>query len=367
MQSSHNRPKSHWNQFAGVCWVGLFVHALTTGCWQRGPNDVVVYTALDREFSKPLLDEFQRQTQIVPIPKFDVESTKTVGLTQALIAEANRPRCDVFWNNEILNTIRLQKRGLLLPYQSSAGQAYPQQFRDPDGHWYGFAARARILIVNTDRIAEADYPRSIRDLTDDRWNDQVGIAKPLFGTTATHATVLFHLWGQAAATEFFTLVQSNAKVLSGNKQVALSVASGQLAWGITDTDDANVELLKGSPVSIVYPDQSDGAMGTLFIPNTIAIIAGGPNPTAARQLVEYVLSPSVEQALAQGPSAQIPLNRNVNVPTQVSTLADVRPVEVDFQAAAESWEVAAPILRDLFFQANQKPSGRDRPGGRSSR
>lgn len=332
-------------------WTVLVVSLVSVGCWQRGANDVVVYTALDREFSKPLLDDFERQSQFVVAAKFDVESTKTVGLTQALIAEANRPRCDVFWNNEILNTIRLQKRDLLLPYESSAGQAYPQPYRDPGGHWYGFAARARIFIVNTDRIDQANYPRSIQDLANPRWKDQVGIAKPLFGTTATHATVLFHLWGPETATEFFQQVKSNARVLSGNKQVALSVASGQLAWGITDTDDANVERLKGSPIAIVYPDQADDKMGTLFIPNTIAIIAGGPNPAAAKQLVEYVLSPPVEQALAQGPSAQIPLNPNVVVPTPASTSSNVRHVEVNFQAAAESWDVAAPVLRDLFFQA----------------
>lgn len=337
-------------QSSGACWTVLVLSLVSVGCWQRGANDVVVYTALDREFSEPLLDEFQRQSQVVVVPKFDVESTKTLGLTQALIAEANRPRCDVFWNNEIINTIRLQKRGLLLPYQSSAGQAYPQQFRDPGGHWYGFAARARIFIVNTDLIDEPNYPRSIQDLANEQWRDRVGIAKPLFGTTATHATVLFHLWGQDAATEFFTQVKSNAKILSGNKQVALSVASGQLAWGITDTDDANIEVLKGSPIAIVYPDQAEDAMGTLFIPNTIAIIAGGPNPAAARRFVEYVLSPPVEKALAQGPSAQIPLNPDVHVPTQAATLKEIRPVKVDFPAAANAWDIAAPILRDLFFQ-----------------
>ena len=86
-------------------------------------ESVVVYTALDREFSEPILDDFARETGIRPLAKFDVESTKTVGLTQALMAEADRPRCDVFWNNEILNTLRLERRGLLEPYHPSAALA----------------------------------------------------------------------------------------------------------------------------------------------------------------------------------------------------------------------------------------------------
>src|SRR4051812_50149200 len=93
-----------------------------SGC--GGPNggssrQVVVYTALDREFSEPLPDAYQKENGVRVLAKYDVESTKTVGLTQALIVEAARPRCDVFWNNEILNTIRLKDKGLLAPFHPS--------------------------------------------------------------------------------------------------------------------------------------------------------------------------------------------------------------------------------------------------------
>jgi muramoyltetrapeptide carboxypeptidase LdcA involved in peptidoglycan recycling len=50
-------------------------------------NEVVVYTALDSVFSEQILDDFSQQTGIQAAPKFDTESTKTVGLTQAIIAE----------------------------------------------------------------------------------------------------------------------------------------------------------------------------------------------------------------------------------------------------------------------------------------
>ena len=72
------------------------------GCLRPNPNEVVVYTALDREFSEPIFAEFTKETGIRVLAKYDAESTKTVGLTNAIIAEAARPRCDVFWNNEII-------------------------------------------------------------------------------------------------------------------------------------------------------------------------------------------------------------------------------------------------------------------------
>ncbi len=102
---------------------------------------VVVYSALDREFSDPLLKDYAQRSGARVLPKFDVESTKTVGLTNAIIAEARRPRCDLFWNNEILNTLRLKEKGLLVPFQPSRAGDLPATFRAKDGTWYGFAAR----------------------------------------------------------------------------------------------------------------------------------------------------------------------------------------------------------------------------------
>ena len=52
------------------------------------------------------------------------------------------------------------------------------------------------------------------------------------------------------------------------------MASGELAFGLTDTDDALEEMAAGMPVAIVYPDQAEGEFGTLFIPNTLALVNG---------------------------------------------------------------------------------------------
>jgi iron(III) transport system substrate-binding protein len=272
-----------------------------------------------------------------------------VGLVEAIIAERNRPRCDLFWNNEILNTLRLERQGLLEAYDSPVGQYYPDEFRSPDGFWYGFAARARVLIVNTKLIPEPERPKSIRDLTDPKWKGRCGMAKPLFGATATHAACLFAFWGNEKAMEFFKQIKANqARILSGNKQVALAVGGGQLAFGITDTDDAVIEVEKGMPVAIVYPDQGPDGLGTLFIPNTLAIIRGCPHGQNARRLVDYLLSPSVEEKLAKGTSAQIPLNPQVKIKTRLETPKTVKPMKVDFSAAADKWDAAAQFLRDEF-------------------
>ena len=90
--------------------------------------------------------------------------------------------------------------------------------------------------------------------------------------------------------------------------MAEAVSAGQLAFGMTDTDDAMVEVEQGMPVAIVYPDQAADGIGTLFIPNTVMMIKGCPHPEAAKRLIDFLLSPAVEKSLAECPSAQIPLN-----------------------------------------------------------
>jgi iron(III) transport system substrate-binding protein len=295
------------------------------------------------------LKAYGQQSGVRVLPKYDVESTKTVGLTNLIIAEAVRPRCDLFWNNEILNTLRLKEKGLLVPFHPGASADLPESFKDKRGFWYGFAARARILIVNTNLVASSDRPKGIRDLLDPKWKGQIGIAKPLFGTTATQAACLFATWGEERGRQFFRDLKSNAvQVFSGNKQVATAVGSGQIAIGLTDTDDAIGEVDAGSPVLILYPDQEPGGLGTLFIPNTLAIIKGAPHQKEAEALADYLLRPAVEETLARGPSAQIPLLSSTKIKARVETPKTVHAMSVDFEAAAKVWDKVAAFLLSEF-------------------
>ena len=92
------------------------------------------------------------------------------------------------------------------------------------------------------------------------------------------------------------------------------VRDGHFAFGLTDTDDFNVAREEGFPVAVVYPDQGEGELGTLLIPNTVAILADAPHPEAARQLVDFILSREVEERLAHARGAQIPRARRRAAP-----------------------------------------------------
>ena len=317
----------------------------------RAENDVVVYSALDQEFADPILAAFERSTnhETGIVAKFDVESTKTVGLVNEIIAEQNSPVCDVFWNNEIMHTVRLQKLGLLQPRKWDVRPGWPSDMIATDGTWCGFAARARVLLVNTKLIPDpADYPQSVDALTDPKWAQKCAMARPLFGTTATHFAVLRERNGREATLQQLKSIRGNALILSGNKQVALAVAAGTVAWGLTDTDDAIIEKDLGRDVAIVFPDQASDRPGTLRIPNTVAVLKAAPHPVAAGMLVDYLVQPDTEDRLAMGDSSQLPLHRQSKFKPRVLPQQPVRWMRVDFEAAADGWTEWATELREIL-------------------
>lgn len=323
----------------------------TVGCVPKAERDVVVYSALDQEFAQPILNAYERTTDhdTGVIGKFDVESTKTVGLVNLILAEDKSPVCDVFWNNEIMHTVRLQKLGLLEPRDWNVDSAYPPDMIASDGTWCGFAARARVLIVNKKRLPDpAMYPSSVAELADPKWAGDCAMARPLFGTTATHFAVLREVQGDAETIEQLTAIRNNAKILSGNKQVALAVSSGTVAWGLTDTDDAIIEKDQGFPVAIVFPDQASDQLGTLRIPNTIAVLKNAPHPIAAGRLADYLVTPETEDRLAMGDSSQMPISRGSKFPPRVLPASPVRWMRAPFEDAADDWQDWASRVQAIF-------------------
>ncbi len=337
--------------------VGIFVLVAAFAAFNcrdssESSQVVVVYTALDRGFSEPIFDEFEKATGIEVLPVFDTEAQKSVGLTNRIRGERDHPRCDVFWNNEIVNTIRLQREGLLEAFQLSNAEKLPAHYRDPGGFWYGFAARARVLIVNTELVSEDQMPKSVRDLADQRYRGKTAIAKPLFGTTASHIACLWASDGEESTRAFLDALKANdIQIHGGNKGVAIAVASGAAAFGLTDTDDAMIEAEAGKPVRIVYPDtHSPDAPGTLFLPNVLSLTRGAPNREAALKLIEHLISPEVEARLAKGPSAQIPIHADSAPSTRVKSPREVKSFRVDFSKAAEAFDAARDLVERNFLR-----------------
>lgn len=285
--------------------LGVTVAALAAVWWafQPGEDPLVVYCAHDAVFADAVLRDFERQTGIRVAVQYDTEATKSLGHVNQIKEEREHPRCDVFWNNELLGTVDLHQTGLLHPYRGTGFERIPAQFKDPEGYWTGFAARLRVFIVNTDRMAP-DEPQIEQRLAGGDLS-RAAIAKPLFGTTLTHYTYLAHTWGLDRLRDWHRDTRRRGlQEVSGNSATRDLVAAGACDFGFTDTDDYFGAKDAGKPVEIV-PTRVDGR--TICIPNSVAIIRGTKKLTAAQRLVDFLLSEETELRLAQSESRQVPL------------------------------------------------------------
>ena len=329
---------------AAVVLAGFFAAGCSSA--PESPGQVVVYSSVDEVFARPIAQRFEKDTgiqvQLVP----DTEETKSTGLLNRLMAERERPQADVFWSGDPVRAAILKSKDISTPYKSPEAKGLPTLYSDPEGHWTGFSARARVLIYNKDLVGEGQQPKSIMDLNGPRFENKVCIANPLFGTTSMHSAALFQVLGEDKARQFFEkFVANGGTIVSSNGEVRRRVAAGDFTLGITDTDDFNVAFQEGKPVGVVYPDE-DG-IGTLIIPNAAVLIKNGPNPDAGRRFIDYLLRPEIEGVLAESEAAQMPLRSGINVPEHVRPLDEITPMQVDYGELADLLEqLSSGFLKD---------------------
>lgn len=319
-------------------WLRCLLSApllLLVMCGKDAPQpEVVVYTSVDDVFARPIAEAFQKQTDIEVKLVPDTEETKSAGLLSRLIAEKARPQCDVFWSGDPVRAGILKNKGVSATYESPAAVGLPMQFGDPQRHFTSFSTRARVIIYNTNLCPAGQEPRSVHDLTDPKWKGRTCLANPLFGTTSMHAAAWFETMGEEKAKAFFAALTANGvKMLSSNGEVKRRVATGDFAFGLTDTDDAVGAMMEGKPVRFVFPDQH--AEGTLLVPNAAVLIVGAPHLENGKRFVDYLLSAETEAALAKSEAAQIPLRPGVAGPEKLPPLSAIKAMAVNYARLAE--------------------------------
>ncbi len=350
MTRINSRPFSHFG-FVIACLLaaGLWL----AGCGGEAEQTVVVYTSVDPPFARQVFAEFEKETGIRVKPLFDPESNKTMGLVQQLLREKNRPRADVWWSGEWFGTLRLAEAGVLAEYESPVAADLPARFRDPAGLWTAFAARPRVLVYNTKHVARADLPTGIDELTAAPWKGRLTMANPKAGTTRGWAAAMIALKGREAGRRLLENLRASCPVISaGNSDVVRLVARAatpqDIVVGLTDADDVWVRKGQGEPVDMIYLDQGDGAIGTLLIPNSVAVVRGGPHADAARRLIDFLVSAKVETMLAESRSRNVPLRPAVAANFPQLRVDRITKVEASAVGEVYASREFAAFLRETF-------------------
>ena len=157
---------------------------------------------------------------------------------------------------------------------------------------------------------------------------------------------MFALWGEADARAFLTeLRDGGAVMVDGNSAAVRAVLSGRAVFAATDTDDVWLAQRAGGSLTLSYLDMGDG--GTLLIPCSVALVKGGPNPEAARRLVDFLVSAGVERRLAESDSRNIPVRAKLRAELGM-TLPPETPISYD--AIADEMDVSLKAVREILIR-----------------
>ena len=292
-------------------WVLL---VLLVGCGSKR-DSLTIYTSQDQVYAEPILRDFEKQSGIKIRAIYDSEAVKTVGLVNRLIFEKNNPQCDLFWNNEELRTRQLATKGVL----------------NTSMRIEAFGTRTRQWVWNTNQISMASIPKDLFTLTNAHWRSKVAIALPLFGSTSTHFQILRQKWGKERWKQWCRgLVANDVITVDGNSVVVQLVGRGEVALGITDSDDVRAGLKNQLPIagkSIV----EDG----FIIRNSIGYIAGSPFQNLSKRLAEYLQSNSVKDSLIEAGA--------------LDSFSSGSSQKIDWQRIVAENEIAVNELKSVFL------------------
>lgn len=302
----------------------------------------MVYVGEDRIFAQPILHDFAKATGIAVQAVYESRDSRSARLVDRLIAERGHPQADVYWARDPVSAELLKERGISQSYTSPGAEGIPDRFRDPDGHWTGFAARAWGILANL-RLQE--QPEGLASFTDPRHRGKAVVVNPLFGSTTVQLAALFNLWGDQRATAFLQAMKNNGVgVLPSDAECAALVASGKAAFALVASDSAVGCVRRNRQLGFVFPDQLQDDSGVLLVPDAAVVIQGARHIESARALVDDLLSTETERRMAFDDCARIPLHSGIETPPEIRRIEALHVMKVDFAAVARKMPQILPLL-----------------------
>jgi iron(III) transport system substrate-binding protein len=275
-------------------------------------------------------------------------SRRTTTRTRRLQAGAEAPEFSFWWGGPADGFVAANADGLLESYVSPNAEPIPAEQKDADGVWTGVYVGALGFCSNTAVLGDLgiDVPDSWDDLADPALEGQVAIAHPASSGTAYTAlyTQVLRLGGEDEAIEYAQSVHPNIlQYTSSGAAPAEMAGRGEVAVSVVFSHDCVRNIEAGfSDLEVSFPTE-----GTGYEIGGVALIAGAPEPNAAKAWIDWaLLAETQEIGPNEADSFQLPTNPEAAVHEASVDLDEVELVEYDFQAAGEAREALTQRFED---------------------
>jgi len=305
--------------------------ALMTLAAASSAHALTVYSSVDEENAKKLLDAFTKATGV---------ETQMVFLSSGpalsrIEAEKANPQADVWFGAPSENHILAKERGLTEPYASANASALSDEFKDKEGYWHAIYTNPLAVGVRTDILEsrKAPVPASWEDLKNPAYKGLIQMPSPQSsGTAYAVILTLIQQRGEDAAFTYLKELNPNIQTYTQSGTApsgALGVGETPLAIQFTP---GFLKLAdEGYPVKVVFPSEGVG-----YEVASMSILKGAKNLDDAKKLVDWMTSKDGQGALSATKTYFLPIRSDVSGGTGVPTLDQIKLVASDPKFAAEN-------------------------------
>src|SRR5438093_3886648 len=273
---------------------------------------ISVYSALNESTNNEFFGAFRKAYPGVTV---NVLPLAAAGELQTRIrTEKASPKADVFIGGSSEFHDPLGKEGLLETYKAPGAEAVDKDFKDPEGRWTGWYLGIFGLVINKDRwakeMAGKPKPSTWDDLLAPELKGKVVFPDPVKtgGGYIFLANQVFRFGkDEAKAMDYMKKLNDNVGQYAGTSPLGIElVGQGQFLVGPNWGHDILTAASKGQPIEFIAPPDTANEVGA------VSIVKGGPNPTAARAFIDWVLTKEASEL-------------NVKLSNRLSVLKDVPP------------------------------------------
>jgi iron(III) transport system substrate-binding protein len=330
--------------------LGLVAPALADG-------ELNLYSSRHYDTDERLYSDFEETTGIT-INRIEASADE---LIQRIDAEGANSPADILMTVDAGRLYRADQLGLFQPYESETLEArIPSYLRHPDGHWYGFSQRARVIFY--DKADVANPPATYQDLADPQYEGLVcARSSGNIYMLSLLAGLIGHL-GEDAAEDWAAAFYGNmAREPEGNDTAQIrALVSGECDIVVGNTyymgrairraaegnpvEGLDAEALDG--IGWVFPNQED--IGTHVNISGAGIAANAPNPENAALFLEYLASDQAQEYFSAG-NDEYPAVMGTALSPSVASLGLFRQDTQNLSVLGENQALAQEIYNRVGY------------------
>jgi iron(III) transport system substrate-binding protein len=312
-------------------------------------GDVNVYTYRESKLIQPLFEAFTKDTGI----KVNVISASS-GLEQRIKTEGQNSPADVLLTVDIGRLEEAVQAGITQPIKSEVlDNAIPPQYRDPEGHWYGVSARARVVYASKDRVPLTAI--TYEELADPKWKGKICIRSGQYiYNNALFASYIAH-HGEAKAEEWLKGLKANLaqRPSGGDREVARDILAGKCDIGLANTYYWAL-MLNNDPDKRPWAEATKVILATFKDGGTHMNVSGAvlakhaPNKANAIKLIEWLAGDKAQHMYADI-NYEYPLRAGIAVNPTIAGYGTLKPDTVPISKIAQNKKAAANLVDKVGF------------------